>query len=68
MALQTNKINIIMNYIDLNLPSGNLWANCNIGATSKEVFGRYLDFNKTQEYAEKNELTVPTIEESSFQP
>lgn len=52
-----------MNYIDLNLPSGNLWANCNIGATSKEVFGKYLDFYNAQDYAKENGLTIPTGED-----
>lgn len=29
-------------YVDLGLPSGNLWATCNIGATSPEKLGLYF--------------------------
>ena len=34
-----------MKYIDLGLPSGNLWAECNIGATSKEKYGKCLYYD-----------------------
>ena len=33
-------------YVDLELPSGLLWATCNIGAESPEQFGTYYDWNK----------------------
>lgn len=52
-----------MKYVDLSLPSGTLWADCNIGAASKEVFGKHLDFDKAQEYAKEHKLTIPTEEE-----
>ena len=29
-------------YVDLNLPSGLLWATCNVGATTSEEFGGYF--------------------------
>ena len=32
--------------VDLNLPSGTLWATCNIGADSPEQFGNYYDWNR----------------------
>ena len=40
------------NYVDLGLPSGLLWATCNIGAESPEQFGNYYDWtnNPVLEY------------------
>jgi hypothetical protein len=35
-------------YIDLGLPSGNLWATCNVGANSKEESGYYFAFGETE--------------------
>ena len=29
-------------YVDLGLPSGTLWATCNVGATSPEDYGDYF--------------------------
>ena len=41
-------------YVDLGLPSGNLWAKCNIGANSEEESGLYFQWGDTQGYtAEK---------------
>ena len=39
-------------YVDLGLPSGTIWATCNIGAESPEDFGNYYDWedNPVQEY------------------
>ena len=37
-------------YIDLGLPSGNLWAKCNIGATNEEEAGLYFQWGDTQGY------------------
>lgn len=37
-------------YIDLGLPSGNLWAKCNIGASSEEEAGLYFQWGDTQGY------------------
>lgn len=34
-------------YVDLGLPSGNLWAKCNIGATSPEDAGCYFAWGET---------------------
>ena len=34
-------------YVDLGLPSGTLWATCNIGATSPEEFGGYFAWGET---------------------
>ena len=35
-------------YIDLDLPSGTLWAACNVGASSPEEFGAYLAWGETK--------------------
>ena len=49
-------INIILNpsseepdheYVDLGLPSGTLWATCNIGASSPEQYGDYFAWGET---------------------
>ena len=34
-------------YVDLGLPSGTMWATCNIGASSPEEFGGYYAFRYT---------------------
>ena len=34
-------------YVDLGLPSGTLWATCNIGATSPEDYGDYFAWGET---------------------
>ncbi len=36
-------------YVDLGLPSGTLWATCNIGATRPEGFGGYYAWGETEE-------------------
>lgn len=35
-------------YVDLGLPSGTLWASCNIGASKPEEFGDYFAWGETQ--------------------
>ena len=35
-------------YVDLGLPSGTLWATCNIGATIPEEYGDYYAWGETQ--------------------
>lgn len=37
-------------YVDLGLPSGNLWAKCNIGANTEEEAGLYFQWGDTQGY------------------
>ena len=44
-------------YVDLGLPSGNLWAKCNLGASSPEAYGDYYAWGETkpkQEYTQLN--------------
>jgi hypothetical protein len=35
-------------YVDLGLPSGTLWATCNVGANSPEVYGDYFAWGETE--------------------
>ena len=35
------------NYVDLGLPSGTLWATCNVGASSPEGYGDYYAWGET---------------------
>lgn len=37
-------------YIDLGLPSGTLWAKCNVGATTETDYGMYFQWGDTQGY------------------
>ena len=37
-----------VNYVDLGLPSGTLWATCNIGADASEEYGDYFAWGETQ--------------------
>lgn len=44
-------------YVDLGLPSGNLWATCNLGASTPEAYGDYYAWGETkpkQEYTQLN--------------
>lgn len=37
-------------YIDLDLPSGTLWATCNVGADKSTDYGKYFQWGDTQGY------------------
>lgn len=39
-------------YVDLLLPSGTLWATCNVGASSPEDFGQHFKWGITKGYAQ----------------
>ena len=44
-------------YVDIGLPSGNLWAKCNLGASSPEAYGDYYAWGEVepkQEYTKSN--------------
>ena len=41
-------------YVDLGLPSGLLWATCNVGATSPEEYGGYFAWGETSTKSEYN--------------
>ncbi len=44
-------------YVDLGLPSGMLWATCNIGAESPEDYGLYFAWGETVGYAKDESRT-----------
>ena len=39
---------IVKNFVDLGLPSGTLWAKCNLGASTPEEFGNYYAWGETE--------------------
>ena len=41
-------VNVIHDYVDLGLPSGILWATCNVGADAPEEFGDYFAWGETE--------------------
>ena len=41
-------------YVDLGLPSGTLWATCNIGASSPEDYGDYFAWGETVPYGKED--------------
>lgn len=41
-------------YVDLGLPSGTLWATCNVGANSPEEYGDYFAWGETEPKNEYN--------------
>ena len=43
-------------YVDLGLPSGTLWATCNIGATKPEEYGDYFAWGETEPKTTYREL------------
>ena len=38
-------------YVDLGLPSGTLWAKCNLGAEKETDFGHFFQWGDTQDYS-----------------
>ena len=54
-------------YADLELPSGTLWATCNVGATSPEQTGLYFAFGETTGFtAEQVTSGVRVFDENSY--
>ena len=52
--------NDLKEYVDLGLPSGTLWATCNVGASSPEEFGKYYawgEITTKDTYTKENSLT-----------
>ena len=45
-----------MKYIDLGLPSGNLWANCNVGADKPHECGIYYNYREIPNLQTSEEL------------
>ena len=52
IGVSTDKVE----YVDLGLPSGNLWAKCNLGASAPEAFGDYYAWGEVEP---KQEYTYP---------
>ena len=50
LSVQTVNAQINYEYVDLGLPSGTLWATCNVGANSPEEFGDYFAWGETEPY------------------
>ena len=46
----TDEPESLYEFVDLGLPSGTLWATCNIGATKPEEYGFYFQWGDTQGY------------------
>ena len=46
------KENDVHEYVDLGLPSGTLWATCNVGANSPEEYGDYFAWGETEPKSE----------------
>ncbi len=44
-------------YVDLGLPSGTLWATCNVGATTPEEYGNYYAWGETSTKSEYSDDT-----------
>ena len=44
------KNSIVDGYVNLGLPSGTLWAACNVGATNPEDYGDYFAWGETKGY------------------
>ena len=57
-----------MNWVDLGLPSGLLWADCNLGANAPEEYGDYYAWGETQpkeEYLWRT-YTLCTVDENGY--
>ena len=54
-------------FVDLGLPSGTLWATCNVGATSPEQAGLYFAFGETKGFtAEQVEKEERSFDDKSY--
>lgn len=54
IAAGCNKEKVGHVYVDLGLPSGTLWATCNVGASAPEEFGDYFAWGETSTKAKYN--------------
>lgn len=43
---QVESVTFIDGYVDLGLPSGTLWATCNVGASSPEEYGDHFAWGR----------------------
>lgn len=51
------------NFVDLDLPSGTLWAKCNIGATCPEEYGEYFKWGNISTDEDNKNIDRYTIED-----
>lgn len=54
-------------YVDLGLPSGLLWAKCNVGASKPEEYGLYFQWGATEGYEGDEALAHSTWSTAPFQ-
>ena len=47
LSMQTTNAQTTHEYVDLGLPSGTLWATCNVGANTPEEYGDYFAWGDT---------------------
>ena len=52
--------------VDLGLPSGKLWAKCNLGANSEEESGLYFQWGDTQGYTKEQIGSAKTFDWNSY--
>lgn len=61
------KKSMVDGYVNLGLPSGTLWAACNVGATNPEDFGDYFSWGETKvsngDYKEQNKYKPEGLHE-----
>lgn len=55
-------------YVDLGLPSGTLWATCNVGANSPEEYGDYFAWGETEPKSEYSWSTYKYCNGSTITP
>lgn len=48
-------------FVDLGLPSGTLWATCNLGTNHPEEFGKYYAWGETKSYSEVDSTNISNI-------
>ena len=48
LGIEVNVSTSVHEYVDLGLPSGLLWATCNVGADAPEEYGDYFAWGETQ--------------------
>ena len=51
--------------VDLGLPSGTLWATCNVGATTPEGYGNYYAWGEKTKYNNEGGKTVLDLEDDA---
>lgn len=67
MIVQKTKV-IPEGYVDLGLPSGLLWAKCNVGATTETEYGKFFQWSDTVGYEDTSHSTWDTCPWGSSTP